>query len=160
MGRYDRELAAGIDEISEAQLANRWREQEQGWRELYVAELAGRPVGTVSLRADPDGSMHLFALEVADEVRSRGIGTRLVEFVVAEARRRGCIRVYLEVRTDNPARRLYHRLGFRRVETATVQLVHQVQHLDRRPGGIVSGRRQCAHDPIDEIVSSVVHAYR
>ena len=31
------------------------------------------------------------------------------------ARRRDCTRVYLEVRADNPARRLYHRLGFRRV---------------------------------------------
>jgi ribosomal protein S18 acetylase RimI-like enzyme len=38
-----------------------------------------------------------------------------VRWVVDEARRRGQRRVYLEVRSDNPARRLYHRLGFRRV---------------------------------------------
>jgi hypothetical protein len=34
--------------------------------------------------------------------------------VVDEARRRKRAAVYLEVRVDNPARRLYHRLGFRR----------------------------------------------
>jgi hypothetical protein len=35
--------------------------------------------------------------------------------VLDEARRRGKRRVFLEVRVDNPARRLYQRLGFRRV---------------------------------------------
>ena len=49
---------------------------------------------------------------------SKGIGAAIVEWVVEEAKRRGCSRVYLEVRTDNPARRLYHRLGFRRVGDA------------------------------------------
>jgi ribosomal protein S18 acetylase RimI-like enzyme len=59
--------------------------------------------------------MHLFALEVAVDRRGHGLGGAVVEWVIEDAKRRGCSRVYLEVRTDNPARRLYHRLGFRRV---------------------------------------------
>jgi ribosomal protein S18 acetylase RimI-like enzyme len=110
-------LAAAVEEISEAQVANRWREQELGYRELLVAELDGELVGTVSLHAigGRGGSMHLFALEVAPRVRNRGVGTALIRYVLEEAARRGCVRVFLEVSIENRARRLYHRLGFRRI---------------------------------------------
>jgi ribosomal-protein-alanine N-acetyltransferase len=114
-------LAAAIpDELSEAHVANRIREQELGYREVLVAEAGGELVGTVSMRESgfEPHSMHLFALEVSPVHRGRGIGTSIVEHVVEEARRRGCKRVYLEVRVDNRARRLYHRLGFRRVGNA------------------------------------------
>lgn len=105
------------DELTRAQLENRWREQEMGYRELFVAELEGVPAGTVSLRVVGTArrAMHLFALEVATLLRGRGIGRRLVQFALEEAQRRGCESVFLEVRADNRARRLYHRLGFRRV---------------------------------------------
>jgi ribosomal protein S18 acetylase RimI-like enzyme len=105
-----------------AQIENRWTEQEMGYRSVLVAEADGELVGTVSMHPTDQaaGAMHLFALDVAAGWRNRGIGTALVEHVVEEARRRGLPRVYLEVRTDNPARRLYHRLGFRRVGGAFV----------------------------------------
>ena len=114
------ELAETIPEITDAQLANRWREQSQGYRELMVAERDGKLVGTVSISesSQPPEALHLFALEVAASRRNEGIGAEIVSWVVEEARRRGLRRVYLEVRTDNPARRLYHRLGFRRVGPA------------------------------------------
>ncbi len=110
-------LARALVETSEAQLQNRWQEQELGYRELLVAEVDGEMVGTVSInqRHARPGSLHLFALEVAPAVRSRGVGGAIVTYVVEEAQRRGLRRVYLEVRSDNRARRLYHRLGFRRV---------------------------------------------
>lgn len=109
-------LSESVDELTMGQLNNRWREQEMGFRELFAAEMGGDVVGTVSIReVDSDPRMiHLFALEVANDRRNEGIGGALVEFVLDEARRRKCRRVYLEVRIDNPARRLYHRLGFRR----------------------------------------------
>jgi ribosomal protein S18 acetylase RimI-like enzyme len=115
-----RELVESIPEITEAQLANRWREQSLGYRELLVAERDGELVGTVSIAESyrPPMSLHLFALEVADARRNEGIGGDIVSWVVHEARRRGLRRVYLEVRTDNRARRLYYRLGFRRVGPA------------------------------------------
>ena len=109
-------LAEALVETSEAQLENRWREQELGYRELLVAEQHGAYVGTVSIgeSESPPASLHLFALEVAPERRGQGIGGSIVSYVVDEARRRKRRAVYLEVRVDNPARRLYHRLGFRR----------------------------------------------
>jgi ribosomal protein S18 acetylase RimI-like enzyme len=111
------ELAEIIPEVTDAQLANRWREQSLGYREFMVAERDGRLVGTVSISESlrPAESLHLFALEVAASSRNQGVGADIVTWVMDEARRRGLRRVYLEVRTDNPARRLYHRLGFRRV---------------------------------------------
>jgi len=110
-------LAAAIPETSAAQLANRWREQSLGFRELLAAVLEDEVVGTVSIGESerPPRSLHLFALEVASARRNQGIGAEIVRGVVEEARRRGRRRVYLEVRIDNPARRLYQRLGFRRV---------------------------------------------
>ncbi|HLF72364.1 MAG TPA: GNAT family N-acetyltransferase [Dehalococcoidia bacterium] len=107
-------LAAAIGEISEAQIVNRWREQEMGYRELLVAEQDGELAGTVSI-GEGESTLHLFALEVAPALRRRGIGSAIVRHVIDVAWRRGLTRVYLEVRVDNPARRLYHRLGFRRV---------------------------------------------
>ena len=110
-------LAEGIPETSAAQLANRWREQGLGYRELLAAERDGEAVGTVSIAESmrPIQGMHLFALEVAGATRNQGVGADMVRWVEDEARRRGQRRVYLEVRIDNPARRLYHRLGYRRV---------------------------------------------
>lgn len=116
------ELAETIPEITDQQLANRWREQSLGYRELMVAERDGELLGTVSIADSwrlPD-SLHLFALEVAEARRNEGVGAEIVRWVLDEARRRGRSRVFLEVRTDNPARRLYHRLGFRRVGPAFV----------------------------------------
>ena len=110
-------LAHGIPETSAAQLANRWREQGLGYRELLAGERAGEAVGTLSIAESmrPVRGMHLFALEVAEAARNQGVGGDIVRWVEDEARRRGLRRVYLEVRIDNPARRLYHRLGYRRV---------------------------------------------
>jgi ribosomal protein S18 acetylase RimI-like enzyme len=109
-------LAEALVETSAAQLENRWREQELGYRELLLAEQGGAYVGTVSIgeSESPSGSLHLFALEVAPARRGQGIGGAIVRHVLAEARRRNRGSVYLEVRVDNPARRLYQRLGFRR----------------------------------------------
>jgi ribosomal protein S18 acetylase RimI-like enzyme len=117
------ELAGALaGDPTEAQLRNRWREQELGYRELLVAEYEGSLVGTVSIGESEllPRALHLFALEVAPAMRNRGIGGRIVEEVVREARRRRRGRVYLEVRVDNPARRLYHRLGFRRLGEAFI----------------------------------------
>lgn len=111
-------LAAVVwDGTSLAQIESRWREKELGYREMLVAELDGRLVGTVSIHQPQDDpkSLHLFAFDVGPEWRNKGIGRAMVEHVLEEGRRRGVRRVYLEVRTDNPARRLYQRAGFRRV---------------------------------------------
>jgi ribosomal protein S18 acetylase RimI-like enzyme len=49
---------------------------------------------------------------VSQAARSQGVGGRLLSALLAEAARRG-VGLCLNVRHDNPARRLYERIGFR-----------------------------------------------
>src|SRR5262249_9452299 len=68
--------------------------------DLLVAELGGRVVGYaglhVSLALERDGPAgKLSGIVVDADVRSLGIGRRLVEAIEAEARRRGCVLLFL-----------------------------------------------------------------
>lgn len=68
-------------------------------------------VGFSSFKAKPLINIH--DLAVAPETRGRGVGRALLEAIEAEARRRDCCRVTLEVRSDNlVAQNLYRRLGY------------------------------------------------
>jgi SAM-dependent methyltransferase len=74
-----------------------------------VVELAGEPVGT--LRTSRDRGLVVDDVEVAPPHQGRGIGTRLLRRVLAEADRDG-LPVRLRVLRASRARRLYERLGF------------------------------------------------
>ena len=109
-------LASGLG-WPRAGLERRYCEQVEGKREVLVAQLDGRAVGTVSLNehADLPRTLHLFALDVASAYRDGGIGTALIRAVEREAAGRGLAGVWLDVAIDNPdAMRLYERLGYRR----------------------------------------------
>jgi GNAT superfamily N-acetyltransferase len=81
---------------------------------LFAAWAAGQLVGVCGLNADPYSPKwgvgrvrHLYVLR---DFRRRGIGRRLVEAVVAAARRRFSS---LRLRTENPEAAVYYeRLGF------------------------------------------------
>ena len=66
-------------------------------------------------RAEIDGCLRLMDITIAEAWRGRGIGTYLVSAMVEEARR-GAKPILLYVEPDNPARRLYVRLGFESVQ--------------------------------------------
>jgi ribosomal-protein-alanine N-acetyltransferase len=58
--------------------------------------------------------IHINNVAILPALRGRGIGTQLMRRVFDEARRLGARRATLEVRASNEgARRLYERLGFR-----------------------------------------------
>jgi ribosomal protein S18 acetylase RimI-like enzyme len=83
-----------------------------------IAEFDNTPVGLANcftgfstFRAKPLINIH--DLCVHHQWRGKGVGAILLEAVADEARNRGCCKVTLEVRDDNPARRLYDRAGYK-----------------------------------------------
>jgi ribosomal protein S18 acetylase RimI-like enzyme len=82
---------------------------------FLVIELEGRPIGRLYLdRGDDD--IRIVDIALLPERRGLGIGRMLMEEILAEgeAARKA---VTIHVEHDNPAMRLYTRLGFRHVDT-------------------------------------------
>jgi GNAT superfamily N-acetyltransferase len=67
-------------------------------------------MGFSTFKARPLVNIHDLCVDA--QWRNRGVGQRLIQAVAEEAQRRGCCKVTLEVRQDNPAQRLYQRSGF------------------------------------------------
>jgi GNAT superfamily N-acetyltransferase len=96
--------------------------QRDGRAVYLIAWRNGTPLGHALLRIPPLGRLphphvedvpHVEDLLVADGHRSNGVGTRLLDALEQEARRRGYDRLALAVGTANEgARRLYERLGY------------------------------------------------
>lgn len=90
-----------------------------------LAEVDGRFVGLAiclmsfsSFRARPIVNIHDVVVDAT--VRGQGIGQALMQAVAAEATRRGCCKVTLEVRADNVvAQRVYAKAGFKPTEPQT-----------------------------------------
>lgn len=100
---------------------------EEAWsRRMLAGELEQQPASRYYLVAEEDGAVIGYAgllaageqadvltIAVAASRWGHGIGTRLLSALLAEARRRGCAEVFLEVRSDNlRAQRLYKWWGF------------------------------------------------
>lgn len=69
--------------------------------------------GVVLYRANSRRA-RLYTIAVAETARGQGLASALITALAAEARRRGCRQLGLEVRADNvAAQRLYEKLGFR-----------------------------------------------
>lgn len=89
-----------------------------------VADVEGRPVGAAWLRHFPaddpgygfvDPAVPELSVGVEPDWRGRGVGTRLIEALLHAAGAAGVTAVSLSVEPQNPALRLYERLGFARV---------------------------------------------
>lgn len=83
----------------------------ENFERLTVACLEDQLVG-YSLWADEMGYAQLCTLHVSEAYRRKGIGRRLVEAYIEQARQAGFETLSLHVRADNPARLLYERAGF------------------------------------------------
>lgn len=105
--------------VGAAQVKQRFRESQLGYRTMLVAELDGSAVGTVSLggnRFQRLKSLRMFALDVGPKYRGRGIGAALTRAVETIAVDMGLNEVNLEVSVENEdSIRLYERLRFHRL---------------------------------------------
>lgn len=88
--------------------------------EMIVATLGGEVVATLQLTYIPGLSHHgawraqVEGVRVRGDIRNQRIGTRLMEWVIARARERGCRLMQLTTnRARVDAQRFYERLGFR-----------------------------------------------
>ena len=109
---------------------------EDAWtREMFAAEIAGPAKGRFYLAAEDDGQVvgytgllapagrrpggsqaDVLTMAVATAHWGRGIGSALLDALLAEAANRGCVEVFLEVRVDNPrAQGLYAKYGFSQI---------------------------------------------
>lgn len=99
------------------------------WSGTSFEALLGNPVILFALAEDATGNVlgyvvswyaadeaEIANLAVAPEARRRGTGARLLAAATAEARRRSCRTMFLEVRQSNAgARALYESRGFEQV---------------------------------------------
>jgi ribosomal protein S18 acetylase RimI-like enzyme len=78
---------------------------------VEVLELDGAPIGCLQVFVEDDHVL-LSRIALLPEQQRRGLGTSLLREVTEDAAARG-LPVRLSVLINNPARRLYERLGFR-----------------------------------------------
>jgi ribosomal protein S18 acetylase RimI-like enzyme len=83
-----------------------------------VAEVDGNVVGACWVRTTDeyghiDNATPSFSISLFEEFRGQGIGTELMQRMLDDLLRAGYARVSLSVQKENPAVRLYARLGFR-----------------------------------------------
>lgn len=109
------ELALFGDESWSRQMLVGELGQQPGSRFYLVAEYGETIVGYAGLLA-AGGQADVLTIAVDTARWSQGVGSELLRQLLAEAKRRGCTEVFLEVRADNArAQRLYRWWGFTEV---------------------------------------------
>lgn len=101
-------------------LRTQFEAQDCHYREHYadtqrlLVRIGGKLAGRLYLQRRED-EHRIIDIALLPEFRGRGVGGELLEQVLAEARKAGkAVRIHVE--KNNPARRLYQRLGFQPVE--------------------------------------------
>lgn len=109
---------------------------------VIAEDASGRPLGAAWCRAfPPDEPGYGFvapdvpelSIAVVADARGQGIGRRLLDELVREARRRRIARLSLSVERDNPALGLYETAGFAVIGDGGGALT---MTLDTRPGAL------------------------
>jgi ribosomal protein S18 acetylase RimI-like enzyme len=104
------------DDTKRAFVEHQFAAQDAHYREHYpgatldVVEVDGERAGRLYVHRGKS-DIRIMDIALAPAFRGRGIGTRLLRTLVAEAGDSGR-RLSIHVEQNNPARRLYERLGF------------------------------------------------
>ncbi|MEV2266627.1 ribosomal protein S18-alanine N-acetyltransferase [Nonomuraea africana] len=103
-----------LDAWSEGMLRGELADQPRT-RHYVVAVEDEQIIGYAGLAVAADQA-DVQTIAVVAERQSQGTGGALLTELLAEARRRGAVEVFLEVRADNPrARSVYERFGFEEI---------------------------------------------
>lgn len=107
-------------EIRSAFLTQQHEAQHRHYRTHYpdgewlIVERSGEPIGRLYIE-EWERQLRVIDISLTMGARGKGIGRAILEDVIDDARSRGKP-VSIHVEKNNPARRLYDRLGFRPVE--------------------------------------------
>jgi ribosomal protein S18 acetylase RimI-like enzyme len=127
---YDLYASTRLEEVAmtgwpqadqEAFLAMQFHAQHTFYQEQFagaqfdIIERDGEPIGRLYVDRRPD-EIRIIDIALLPAFRGRGIGSRYLKQVLAEGQERG-LPVRIHVEANNPAMRLYKRLGFRQVDT-------------------------------------------
>ena len=82
--------------------------------DYYVVETGGEPIGRLYLDRRED-EIRLIDIALLSSFRGRGLGSELMADVLHEGQKKGLL-VRIHVEHNNPAMRLYKRLGFTKIE--------------------------------------------
>jgi ribosomal-protein-alanine N-acetyltransferase len=89
--------------------------QQPDSRHYLVAEQDGQVIGYAGLLA-AGGQADVVTIAVTARHQGQGTGAALLDALLAEALRRGCTEIFLEVRVDNlRAQQLYRTRGFEQI---------------------------------------------
>jgi GNAT superfamily N-acetyltransferase len=92
----------------------RWRQRLDNPMFFLASDQRAEVVGTVTALERAAGTVEVFAMYVAPDVRGQGCAGQLLDAVAAAARKRGAHRLALRVTAGNrAAHRSYTRYGFR-----------------------------------------------
>ncbi len=87
----------------------------------------GRMMGYSGFRHVLDEA-HITTLAVHHKFRKKGIGTKLIEQLMKDAKAQGIKKLYLEVRQSNmPAQKIYKKLGFKVIDRRREYYQHPVE---------------------------------
>ena len=110
------EHVAWDDATKRAFVEHQYAAQDAHYREHYegatldVIEVDGEPAGRLYVHRGRS-DIRIMDIAIAPAFRGQGIGTALLEALVEEARESGR-KLSIHVESNNPARRLYERMGF------------------------------------------------
>lgn len=106
-----------------------WHEdwQEEYFRKKFdtkdrqIIVIDGRDAGVLVVEELPD-EIHISLIEILPEFQGRGTGTMILNRLTREATSRQTLLSLHVLRTNQPAKRLYERLGFRIIEEEMYRL--------------------------------------
>lgn len=105
---------------------------EQGGH-IFIALSGERPVGCCALLCMGSAEFELAKMAVLEEDRRRGIGRKIVEYAIAQAKQLGAKRLYLETNTKLAnAIHLYESVGFHHVGRERIVPRHTIANVFMR----------------------------
>lgn len=112
----------GMEEGDRSTLGDPWGKIIKPGGHIFIAIASGERIGCCALRAMDPGVFEVAKMAVSERYQGRGIGRKVLEHVVAQARALGARRLYLE--TNNKlanAIHLYESIGFRHLPTERIK---------------------------------------